>query len=180
VFPPRWKGEWRTLDLAGRQQWLARAKERHVAKGATPREGRPTEIVVDGELFDDLTGFFCAMGEAVNGPGGYFGADLMSFDNCLVGGFGVEPPYTIRWTSSERSRRCLGTDALVATYDDELARIPDDDIFDRSEDRAWIFAEALDARQRDRTLFDKIVSTIQSAAWRIAYAKRGALLFSLE
>jgi hypothetical protein len=84
VGPPTKLGEWRALDRAGRLQWLDGAHRRFFANAPPPRVGRPTAHVIDGEDFDDLPGFLCAMGEAVNGPGGYFGRALRSGDATLL------------------------------------------------------------------------------------------------
>ena len=41
------------------------------------------EIVLDGRQVTDLASLFCALGEAFNGPGGYFGANFAALDDCL-------------------------------------------------------------------------------------------------
>src|SRR6266496_2594806 len=43
---------------------------------------------IDGERIQDTDGFYTMVGEAVNGPGGYFGRGLDSLNDCLRGGFG--------------------------------------------------------------------------------------------
>ncbi|MEU4351800.1 barstar family protein [Streptomyces sp. NPDC023838] len=45
------------------------------------------------------------MGEALLGPGRYFGREWNAFKDCLGGGFGVVPPFTLVWHDSEVSRR---------------------------------------------------------------------------
>lgn len=104
-FPPKDCGTWRPLDEEGRRKWLAQAKHNHFhlrSRGTAPRS--PSRIVVlDGSVVDSELGFYCAFGEAVNGPGGYFGANLQAFDDCLFGGFGLDAPYTIVWKNSSAS-----------------------------------------------------------------------------
>ncbi|MFD9242801.1 barstar family protein [Streptomyces sp. NPDC059556] len=39
-------------------------------------------------------------GEAVNGPGGYFGWNLDALDDCFFGGWGAAPAFTLFWGSS--------------------------------------------------------------------------------
>ncbi|MBE1441250.1 barstar family protein [Paenibacillus sp. OAS669] len=56
---------------------------------------------LDGLHIKDRTSFFCALGEAVNGPGGYFGVCLDSLSDCLCGGFGARPPFTIHWNHAD-------------------------------------------------------------------------------
>lgn len=64
-------------------------------------------IAIRGDKIDSLDAFLREFGEAVNGPGGYFGAGLDAFDDCLYGGFGIEAPFRIRWENSAASRRAL-------------------------------------------------------------------------
>ncbi|TDF93060.1 barstar family protein [Paenibacillus piri] len=47
---------------------------------------------IDGELIQDVETFYIALGEAVNGPFGYYGACLNGFEDCLCGDFGLVPP----------------------------------------------------------------------------------------
>ena len=55
-----------------------------------PADSPPGSLfVLPGRVIGDLTAFLCAMGEAVNGPGGYFGQHLMGFEDCCYGGFGA-------------------------------------------------------------------------------------------
>ncbi|MEU7913245.1 barstar family protein [Microbispora bryophytorum] len=41
---------------------------------------------LDGSHITDKAGFHLAIGEAINGPGGYFGCNLDALDDCLCGG----------------------------------------------------------------------------------------------
>lgn len=65
------------------------------------RDDRPagTTVVVDGRFATDVAGMYLAIGEAVNGPGGYFGASPDALADCLCGGFGATVPFTMKWTS---------------------------------------------------------------------------------
>jgi RNAse (barnase) inhibitor barstar len=51
--------------------------------------------------------FYCAIGEAVNGPGGYFGWNLDALKDCLRGGWGAAPPFTLEWQYAEVARSRL-------------------------------------------------------------------------
>ncbi|AJE50448.1 MULTISPECIES: barstar family protein [Paenibacillus] len=55
---------------------------------------------LDGKHIFDFTTFFIALGEAINGPGGYFGFSLDSISDCLCGGFGAVGPFTIHWQNA--------------------------------------------------------------------------------
>jgi RNAse (barnase) inhibitor barstar len=65
-------------------------------------------ITIRGERVTTLESFYEEIGEAVNGPGGYFGANLDAVHDCLYGGFGVEPPFSVVWENSRVSREALG------------------------------------------------------------------------
>ena len=45
--------------------------------------------LIDGRRVSSLEDFYRVMGEAVNGPGGYFGSNLDAFNDCLRGGCGT-------------------------------------------------------------------------------------------
>lgn len=47
----------------------------------------------------DSISFFCALGEAMNGPGGYYGFNLDSVEDCFCGGFGAEPPFYLHFNN---------------------------------------------------------------------------------
>ncbi|HWO60336.1 MAG TPA: barstar family protein, partial [Umezawaea sp.] len=71
-----------------------------------------TTYDLDGRFVTDVEGFYCAIGEAVNGPGGYFGWNLDALDDCLRGGSGARAPFRVVWHDS-----AVGREHLVAGYD---------------------------------------------------------------
>jgi RNAse (barnase) inhibitor barstar len=137
--------------------------------------------VIDGEDFDDFSGFLCAMGEAVNGPRGYFGADLQSFDDCLFGGFGLEAPCRIRWRNAARSRERLGPAALVAELETSITWIDEqDDPEDLAPGRAACLEGIELAKRGDATLLDHIVGYIESARKRAHWMPAPGIVVVLE
>ncbi len=50
---------------------------------------RPAVYELDGSAINNPDDLYRLLGEAVNGPGGYFGANLDSLNDCLGGGFGT-------------------------------------------------------------------------------------------
>jgi len=64
-------------------------------------------IELDGSLISDVPSFYLALGEAVNGADGYFGACLDSLEDCLYGDFGLRPPFTVRIRHSDAARRAI-------------------------------------------------------------------------
>ncbi|UQX01585.1 barstar family protein [Streptomyces sp. RerS4] len=104
-FPDELHGEW--LDLA-------------VPHVGEDRQGGAYHL--DGRSVTGWRALHCALGEAVNGPGGYYGRCWNSLFDALSGGFGATPPFTLVWHDYEATRRALadGSDASDASYADEV------------------------------------------------------------
>ncbi|WP_257041752.1 barstar family protein [Streptomyces sp. TLI_55] len=96
------KGMWGGLDAGGRKAWLSVALwSREYQRRGQPEDAPPGQVFpLDGRRAVDINGFYCALGEAINGPGGYFGWNLAAVDDCLRGGFGAKPPFTLEWLHS--------------------------------------------------------------------------------
>ncbi|WP_372346599.1 barstar family protein [Streptomyces sp. KL116D] len=65
-------------------------------------------VHLDGRHIVDRDTFCCAIGEAINGPGGYFGWNLDALDDCLCGGWGATTPFTLHWDSIDRDEGAFG------------------------------------------------------------------------
>ncbi|MGO4649915.1 barstar family protein [Nocardia sp. 2YAB30] len=109
---------WRSLGPAARRAWLSVALRR---RSHPPRPDDPpgARYELDGRDIVDEDSFYCAIGEAVNGPGGYFGWNLDALDDCMCGGFCATPPFTImarapRDREAERSTLRAAADRLLA------------------------------------------------------------------
>ena len=64
-------------------------------------------IFLDGRWINDVASFFLSIGEAVNGPNGYFGGCLDGLDDCLNGGFGVRTPLTVYLSHFDEVQKAL-------------------------------------------------------------------------
>lgn len=108
-FPELRPNEWTELATAEREAWLESARlhaDWVSSEEAADSSGGAYEL--DGSNMTDDPGFYCAVGEALRGPGGYFGSTLDALKDCLAGGFGVVPPFALNWHSSSTARTHLG------------------------------------------------------------------------
>lgn len=81
--PTAESGSWRRLALGEREGWVEVSALRHFYSGggsADPVDGR--DFSLDGRDVLDLASFYCAIGEAMRGPGGYFGGSLAGVSDC--------------------------------------------------------------------------------------------------
>ncbi|MFF3085879.1 barstar family protein [Streptomyces nojiriensis] len=101
-------GMWHDLAPEDRHAWLSVA----LWSREYQRQGRPDTLAgqvftLDGRHIVDRDSFYCAIGEAINGPGGYFGWNLDALDDCLSGGWGATAPFTLHWDSSAEAKARL-------------------------------------------------------------------------
>ncbi|MEV0561763.1 barstar family protein [Dactylosporangium sp. NPDC050588] len=115
---PREPGLWRDLAEPAREAWL------DLTYG-TLEAGRPDRSggvhhLTGGDVTDH-TGLHCALSEAIAGPGGYYGREWNALRDCLGGGFGVAPPFTLIWHGFAASGRVFDRDpASGRTYQDDI------------------------------------------------------------
>jgi hypothetical protein len=101
---PAEKNLWAGYDRTLRHHWAGVALAH---QSPTPDRPVGTRYDLDGRFVTDIEGFYCALGEAINGPGGYFGWNLHAVDDCLCGGFGARPPFRLVWHDAAVARQHL-------------------------------------------------------------------------
>ncbi|GAA1861420.1 barstar family protein [Asanoa iriomotensis] len=106
---PARRNLWAGYDRETRHHWAGVALT-HMS--GAPDRPAGTTYDLDGRFVTDIEGFYCAIGEAINGPGGYFGWNLDALDDCLVGKFGARTPFRLVWHDSAVAR-----EHLAAGYD---------------------------------------------------------------
>ncbi|WP_239314196.1 barstar family protein, partial [Plantactinospora mayteni] len=118
------KNLWAGYDRELRHQWAGTALAH---RSGVPDRPAGTTYEIDGRFVTDIEGFYCAIGEAINGPGGYFGWNLDALHDCLSGGFGARTPFRLVWHDSTVAR-----EHLVNGYDQRLLHptITMDDLLD--------------------------------------------------
>ncbi len=99
-------GAWADLDSRQRLSWLETVRERACRR---EHQDRPANHAyeLDGRHITDVPSLYLALGEAVNGPGGYFGGCLDALDDCLRGTFGYTGPATLLWPNVTTAREHL-------------------------------------------------------------------------
>ncbi|MFE4911351.1 barstar family protein [Streptomyces sp. NPDC056652] len=102
------KGEWIRWPVSYQSAWL------HVVQNSwftsnqrAARYGVDDVVYLDGVHISTKSGFFCALGEAVNGPGGYFGSNLDALADCISSSFGEGAPVKIVWRNFKASQEVL-------------------------------------------------------------------------
>lgn len=96
---------WAGYDRALRHEWAGAALAHR--RYGTPDRAAGCVYHLDGGFVTDLDGFYCAIGEAINGPGGYFGWNLDALHDCLTGRWGATSPFQLVWDNSEVVKRHL-------------------------------------------------------------------------
>ncbi|MFT2016425.1 barstar family protein [Streptomyces sp. 796.1] len=112
---PRWAsgvaletGEWLRWPVSYQDAWLHVVQNSWFATNRrAARYGAKDIIHLDGGQISTKSGFYCALGEAVNGPGGYFGSNLDALAECISSSFGEGPLVRVVWRNFQASRESL-------------------------------------------------------------------------
>lgn len=99
-------GAWAELETRQRGAWLDLVRERGCRIKHQDRPARYT-YELDGRHITDEPSLYLALGEAVNGPGGYFGGCLDALVDCLRGNFAYTAPATLLWRDAATAREHL-------------------------------------------------------------------------
>lgn len=85
---------------------------------------RPVVYEIDGSAINNLGDLYRLLGEAVNGQGGYFGANLDAFNDCLGGGFGTpqDGNFMFLIRHSGHAISALGFDETIGQLQRRLAQ----------------------------------------------------------
>ncbi|WP_369394236.1 barstar family protein [Streptomyces sp. CG1] len=116
--------------------------------------------VLDGTRIKTLEDFWLLIGEAVNGPGGYFGRNLDAFADCLSGGFGTpdDGDFVVEWRDHQTSREHLGHPETARQLELRLSRCHPDN-------RPHVSADLAEARSgRGATVFDWLTEIFEDRA----------------
>ena len=104
-------GCWHAFSFSERREWLDEVRIRNCNSSCVKDDDINGSYEIDGSFIRDYPSFFLAIGEAINGPGGYFGGSLDALDDCCLGGFGAVTPFTLLWKNHQSSRDALTKEA---------------------------------------------------------------------
>ncbi|MEU4931529.1 barstar family protein [Streptomyces yokosukanensis] len=116
--------------------------------------------VLDGTRIETLEDFWRVIGEAVEGPDGYFGRSLDAFADCLSGGFGTpdDRDFVVEWRDHQVSRGHLGHPETARQLEIRLTRC-------HPENRPYVSADLAEARAgRGATAFDWLIEIFEQRA----------------
>ncbi|MGW3658551.1 barstar family protein [Streptomyces sp. NPDC005151] len=114
--------------------------------------------VIDGSEVTGLERFWQVIGEAVNGPGGYFGRNFDAFADCLGGGMGTpdDGDFVFEWRDHALSAQALGHEETARYLRQSLSRV-------HPTNRPAVQRRLDDALAgRGPTLFDLLVDALTS------------------
>lgn len=118
---PAEPGLWVGYGSSLRHQWSGAALAHH--QSGAPDKPAGTTYNLDGRSVTDLEGFYCAIGEAINGPGGYFGWNGDALHDCMRGRWGAAWPFRLIWHDAGVARA-----HLAAAFDEVLDWLTEDGI----------------------------------------------------
>lgn len=108
------RGEWRSHPPELYDSWLHVVQQAWFASGhRATRYSDETHYVIDGAGMANIAGFYCALGEAINGPGGYFGSNPNALEDCLSSDKAKRALIRLTWQNFRLSERSIAPDELM-------------------------------------------------------------------
>lgn len=106
-------GEWAEWPKCLQNSWLHVVQNSWFSMGKEPgRYGASASVRLDGSNIRGKSGFYCAIGEAVNGPGGYYGSNLDALASCISSEDGLGPLVDVSWENFQVSQKYLSSEFL--------------------------------------------------------------------
>ncbi|WP_299890898.1 barstar family protein [uncultured Lacinutrix sp.] len=90
-------GTWKDLSPEKVQGWL----DASIRLGTYSEDVSNKIVSINSNDIDCEDKFYCALGESINGIGGYFGRNLSALNDCFYGGFGIKENFTLKWLNHE-------------------------------------------------------------------------------
>ncbi|MDG4828512.1 barstar family protein [Solwaraspora sp. WMMD1047] len=111
-------GEWLRWPNGCHDDWLHVVQNSWFSTGRRAgRYGHEEEVEIHGSRMATVSGFYCELGEAVNGPGGYFGSNLDALADCVSSNYGGGRLVRVNWRGADTSRQILGVSFVNSVAD---------------------------------------------------------------
>ncbi|WP_405358623.1 barstar family protein [Kitasatospora sp. NBC_00085] len=102
-------GEWALRPAGHHESWLHVSQTSWFAvRRGNARIGKDESISIDGLMMPVKASFYCAIGEAANGPGGYLGSNLDALSKCLLRAGDEAPVRRVEWKNFSVAEEVLG------------------------------------------------------------------------
>lgn len=117
---PKEAGAWERLSYVKKNSWLELVRQYSGLNNSNVYDCNfhVTDKVLNlnGELISDYPSFYCAIGEAAYGPGGYLGGNVDGLYDCLMELSGGRASITLNWFNSSLSIGQLGRESIAKDY----------------------------------------------------------------
>jgi len=115
---PLVEGEWTGYPVESHGSWLHVVQNSWFQTGhAAKRYGVGETCVIDGRQIFGESSFYCALGESVNGPGGYFGSTLDGLADCLISSRKDSVPFGLVWEYFSEAQERMGASSAASVID---------------------------------------------------------------
>ena len=109
------RGEWARYPVEYHESWLHVVQTAwFTARRRATRYGTDETVSIDGARATSRAGLYCELGEAANGPGGYFGSNLDALADCLSSLREAKPLFRVVWSDFSFSRTKLGEEFVAS------------------------------------------------------------------
>ncbi len=106
---PLTPGEWMLRPAGHHESWLHVSQTSwFTVRQGNARIGKDESISIDGLTMPVKASFYCAIGEAANGPGGYLGSNLDALSKCLLQVCDEAPVKRVDWKNFSTAKEVLG------------------------------------------------------------------------
>ena len=103
------EGEWMEYPVESHSSWLHVVQNSWFETGRAAKRHDSGEVcIIDGRKIIGESSFYCALGESINGPGGYFGSNLDGLADCLASSQGSGTQFDVVWEYYSAARRRAG------------------------------------------------------------------------
>ncbi|ULL16494.1 hypothetical protein DVH26_19830 [Paenibacillus sp. H1-7] len=108
VAKPTMKNTWENLSSEQLLGWLEVIRVHSGFNKPQEEDQKKNDFYLDMTYVTDVKTFYCALGEAMNGPGGYYGTSLNGVADHFYGRNGAEPPFNLHFMNGSLNKLMSG------------------------------------------------------------------------